>query len=1029
MGMGTFLHRIVKVTVLACFIVFCWSVVASAQVKVAVIPTTWNPQRYADALNPVLDKLGWKYDIYENVRLAELMPNLKQYNMVVFMTTYNFANTQDFGKYAAQWKDYLEAGGCLVVTDANYDHQTQWLGVVDKRLALDGIRGAAKGVTAKWMAKDHPLMKGIELPGTAWAQINSWASGWIPLAKDSTGIPYIAYQEIGNGVVVVSTCYSDMNWPNATFLENLLYWAQSPVRLRTLKTPEVQKNNHPKLGVPMLSKFPKIDGAADPDEWAGAVEVPGFVDYVTDKPSSLETKCRIAQGADDLYVLFECVKGNNDSTVKSNVGKFTDPEREDCVEIFIDPIRKNRNLLHFAVSMAGAKYAEGEDGRPWDRYWLAKVGDQKDRRIIEIRIPFTSLGLTQNETPATMWSINFARRYHPDYLNSQAFVWTPVLTSNEMKKTFGLLTGIKTDLGHYTVEPEMIVQSQKWLPGDNQVRLAISALSGTPVEAVLSFKAANSENDLQPAETISIGKDQTTFTTYPVKLDIDGRISGQFVLSDANSPGRILASSPTIDAVAGPLMEADLILPAYRNIVQSKDPKKELRVQGRIERAEFLDLRLGTQVNNQADDKIVWQETQNVQAGNSFEVKTSLASWPVGKYRVRLALTSGKASKKILSEKIYEISVLAPVAFEVTFDERRICYVNGKAFFPIGLYHTSPVMLGGINNNAKEKGLPTISMEEMLKDVKDHGFNIAFQTHAWGGSDEQYLKQAKDVGLYVVSEIGALDENTFKAMVGQANRIGNVLMWYNVDEPDLNKIRYVLPKVYELYQTIDPHRPTGAAIAGEAAVPYFPEAYDILMMDIYPFTDKPDLASSAGQMDRGLAVGKNRKPMWMVPQAYAFDPCNLQEPTCEQLRAQAYLEIVHGATGLMWYAYYESVYAKNPKGRGIWFLPDSPLWPFFKELNQEVAEISPIILNGESLGFAKWSSSKIHSAAWKYNGAIYLIAVNPTNEKIDGTLANHKISFGEVLFEKRKITGLDNVLKDTFNAYERHIYKIRELPD
>ena len=145
---------------------------------------------------------------------------------------------------------------------------------------------------------------------------------------------------------------------------------------------------------------------------------------------------------------------------------------------------------------------------------------------------------------------------------------------------------------------------------------------------------------------------------------------------------------------------------------------------------------------------------------------------------------------------------------EVTFDHRRVCYVNGQPFFPIGLYPTYGASLDRINARAQEVGLPAVGIEETLKSLKEHGFNVAF--HTWGMPDEADLEVAQKLGLYVLPEVGAPDDATLERYVALANRFNNVLMWYGIDEPSGERLQ----RAMDAHAATPPrsHRPVSAAI-------------------------------------------------------------------------------------------------------------------------------------------------------------------------------------------------------------------------
>ena len=50
---------------------------------------------------------------------------------------------------------------------------------------------------------------------------------------------------------------------------------------------------------------------------------------------------------------------------------------------------------------------------------------------------------------------------------------------------------------------------------------------------------------------------------------------------DAEEPGRVLASGPVLRVAPVPLLETQVLMPAFRGLVQSRDPRKLLWVRGR----------------------------------------------------------------------------------------------------------------------------------------------------------------------------------------------------------------------------------------------------------------------------------------------------------------------------------------------------------------------------------------------------------------------------------------------------------------
>ena len=58
---------------------------------------------------------------------------------------------------------------------------------------------------------------------------------------------------------------------------------------------------------------------------------------------------------------------------------------------------------------------------------------------------------------------------------------------------------------------------------------------------------------------------------------------------------------------------------------------------------------------------------------------------------------------KLIREIRKDFKVLPPNDVEITFDEKQVCYENGKPIFPIMLYHTAGGGLSHLNNIKKQR--------------------------------------------------------------------------------------------------------------------------------------------------------------------------------------------------------------------------------------------------------------------------------------------------------------------------------------
>lgn len=263
-------------------------------------------------------------------------------------------------------------------------------------------------------------------------------------------------------------------------------------------------------------------------------------------------------------------------------------------------------------------------------------------------------------------------------------------------------------------------------------------------------------------------------------------------------------------------------------------------------------------------------------------------------------------------------------------------------------------------------------------------------------------------------------------MVDFANRFSKVLMWYGIDEPGGDRLEMAL-NAHERFAAADPHRPVSAACNNVGVFADGVPAYDLLMMDPYIIFPKrgPSREPIAGWVDAGMRAGKGRVPVWVVPQAFAIDN-TWAEPTNEELRYRACLSIVHGATGLVWYAWFTTeIWSGNPKGRNQWFLPDSPMWPYFTRLNAEINELAPVFLEGDVQGPVACDNDAIHCQMWELGGVRTLIAVNPRVEAQTCRISGLACAAAQVMFEDRELALEGGVLTDSFAPHAVHVYRLR----
>jgi hypothetical protein len=233
------------------------------------------------------------------------------------------------------------------------------------------------------------------------------------------------------------------------------------------------------------------------------------------------------------------------------------------------------------------------------------------------------------------------------------------------------------------------------------------------------------------------------------------------------------------------------------------------------------------------------------------------------------------------------------------------------------------------------------------------------------GSMEQQLTAIRNAGLYAVAH----QNDEMRTLLAQNSPLLNtVVAWMQQDEPDNAKSggdpwRYIRPDdtlaIYNTIRTYDSSRPVfmnlGQGVAWDQwhgrgiytghwwDYPEYQKSADILSFDIYPASST---GATAGQLWR-VAYGVKRlrewtdpdKPVWNIIEASRIRE-GRNEVTPHELRALAWMSIVHGSTGIGYFVHYwdadNRVTTNSLAGNPV-------LRPAVTALNAEITSLAAII--------------------------------------------------------------------------------------
>ena len=235
-------------------------------------------------------------------------------------------------------------------------------------------------------------------------------------------------------------------------------------------------------------------------------------------------------------------------------------------------------------------------------------------------------------------------------------------------------------------------------------------------------------------------------------------------------------------------------------------------------------------------------------------------------------------------------------------DPQRRLIVDGKPFFPLGLY------FGGVTHedvlNLADSPFNCIMpyhpiSRETLDDLYAHGISVIYSV--------------KDLyeGLQCQS-----DEEGREKTIKRINELKDhpgIIAWYINDELPLSMLEQ-LSGHRDLCEELDPGRPTWVVLYQVEQIRDYLPTFDVIGTDPYPISGKP--ASTAYKWAKMTCDGGfGLRPCWQVPQLFNWGTYQARrkpetypeyvEPSEEEMRTMTLLMAIRGAKGFIYYSYFD----------------------------------------------------------------------------------------------------------------------------
>jgi hypothetical protein len=365
--------------------------------------------------------------------------------------------------------------------------------------------------------------------------------------------------------------------------------------------------------------------------------------------------------------------------------------------------------------------------------------------------------------------------------------------------------------------------------------------------------------------------------------------------------------------------------------------------------------------------------------------------------------------------------------------------------------------------------------------IKDAGINTIW---AWPNDPKLVVKAGAANGLKVLL-FTAPGEEALKQLKDEPALLG--ILW--TDEPsarlganfDMDRLFAQFVAFRDTVHKIMPSLPVFVNDGPWSAQPYthwwlrWNTSGDISCHDNYPIMNRGARAKSIGagvcdipqSVSLAVAANKGQKPVWLTLGAFE-EPGNqvfpYRYPTPEQLRASVYAAIIHGATGILYFALDSYVardsgvigiapdpkvtYTPVPKREGdphrtpatpIQLIKARALWDAMAQINKEIAELTPSILSptvGQDFPYAvdvagtAPTPSPIRCLLKPHpDGGFVLLTVNMDDAVLKATYTMPSVvRSAELMFENQESCKLSTDGKSfavAYDPFDSHVVRLK----
>ena len=310
----------------------------------------------------------------------------------------------------------------------------------------------------------------------------------------------------------------------------------------------------------------------------------------------------------------------------------------------------------------------------------------------------------------------------------------------------------------------------------------------------------------------------------------------------------------------------------------------------------------------------------------------------------------------------------------VVLDARQRLIVDGKPFFPLGMYNSH---------------IYATNLEVYARSP----FNVIGPYETWSREKLDMLEAKGIKAIYSVApghDAGSeRDLARLRKLVTEVRDHPAVIAWYMTDEPCLPLVP-ALEKRGAIVEAVDGDHPTWGVQCSFGDMRHFNGAYDILGVDPYP-VGRPGGGGDVGRMieaaREGVLSGFGCLAQWHVPQAFAWGWLKRREwegyraPTTREMANMTWQAIAGGANGIVYYSF--GYYAQPHED------PDDDQKSAFARVcaaASAVRQYERVLLFGDEPPAVETSDPRIAARVYRQGGETYLLVVNASDAARKGTV-------------------------------------------